>query len=298
MPTIQLPSPLQVLHHHPGKEKDIRIFMKRDDLIHPDISGNKWRKLKYNIEIALEQKFDAIVSWGGAWSNHLAALAAAGEMFNIQTVGIVRGEEPKVWGNTLHYCTAKGMHLYFISRSEFDSLPESAGHILGKYKNMFIIPLGGEGELGVEGCSEIIGEIDVPYQLVCVPVGTGTTLKGLAGSNKKVDFIGFSALKESKQHSLEFSRWVDFQPHVELTHEYSMGGFAKSNRTLEDFIINFYQQNKIMLEPVYTGKMMYGLFDRIEKGQIKENTNIICIHTGGLQGLNGFPDLHSRLFTS
>jgi len=298
MSIFQIPSPLHEIHYHPGKEENIRIFIKRDDLIHQDISGNKWRKLKYNIEIAIEQKFEAIVSWGGAWSNHLAALAAAGEMFNIKTIGIIRGEEPKVWSHTLIYCKQKGMELHFISRSNFEELPHSANPILAKHKNTFIIPVGGEGDLGVHGCSEILNEIDIPYQLVCTPVGTGTTLKGLAGSNKNVEFIGFSALKESSQHSFEFNRWLDFQHHVELTHEYSMGGFAKSNKILEDFIVDFYQQNKIMLEPVYTGKMMYGVFDKVKKQQIKPHTNIVCIHTGGLQGLTGFPDLHKRLFTS
>lgn len=298
MSAFQLPSPLQEIHFHPGKDSGIRIFMKRDDLIHPDISGNKWRKLKYNIEVAIEQKFTTIVSWGGAWSNHLAALSAAGEMFQLKTVGIIRGEEPKVWSNTLLFCRQKGMDLHFFSRNDFDQLPDSAHPILKRYSHMFIVPLGGEGELGIEGCREILGEIDIPYHMVCVPVGTGTTLKGLAGSKKKTEIIGFSALKQSSQHSAEFIRWLDFQHHVELTHEYSMGGFAKSNQVLEDFIVEFYQQNKIMLEPVYTGKMMYGIFDRIKKGFVKPDTNIVCIHTGGLQGLAGFPDLHKRLFTS
>lgn len=174
-------------------------------------------------------------------------------------------------------------------------MPDSISHILKTYPHSFYIPLGGENELGIKGCEEIAAEIHIEFDFFCLPVGTGTTLRGVAQSLPHQHVIGFSALKNPEQHSDELVNWVANNPRVELSHAYSGKGFARSTPELEDFILNFYQQNKMMLEPVYTGKMMYGVFNLIENGFFNEGTSIICLHTGGLQGLAGFPQLHQRL---
>lgn len=298
MEFLKLPSPLEEIKNHPGIESGIRLYIKRDDLIHPKISGNKWRKLKYNIEEAKAQKAKTLITAGGAWSNHLAATAAAGKLFGFKTIGFVRGEEPQAWSNTLKFCKEHEMKLIFISKKEFDQLPESVSQLLLEYLNAYFIPLGGENDLGIKGCKEIIQEIDIKFDLFCLPVGTGTTLTGIGESIGDKPLIGFSALRDGSQHSAQFLHWVQSHPNVTLTHTYNLGGYAKSCTVLENFIVDFYQQNKIMLEPVYTGKMMFGLYDMITKNEIKQDTTIVCLHTGGLQGLQGFPDLHNRLFTS
>ncbi len=295
---LNLPSPLEEIKYHPGNGNDIRLFIKRDDLIHPDISGNKWRKLKYNIEKAKTLGCTTIITAGGPWSNHLAATAAAAKIFGLEVMGIVRGEEPPVWSDTLKFCKSQDMKLMFVSRKEFDKLPGSITSRMLEKMNAFFIPVGGENKEGLQGCEEIINEVDIDFDTFCIPVGTGTTLTGVGRSIIDKRLIGFSALRDISQHSPEFLDWLKENTQVELTFEYSEGGFAKSSLQLEDFIVNFYMQNKIMLEPVYTGKMMFGVFDKIEKGLIEAGSSVVCLHTGGLQGLNGFADLHKRLFTS
>jgi 1-aminocyclopropane-1-carboxylate deaminase len=298
MDLLQLPSPLSQLNHHPGRERGIRIFIKRDDLIHPAISGNKWRKLKWNIEKAKEQRSETLITGGGPWSNHLAATAVAGKLCGFKTIGIIRGQVKRTT-STLDFCEEHGMQITFASREQFDSMPgdiesENALQLL----NGYFIPLGGENEMGRRGCAEIMQEVEIDFDLVAVSVGTGTTLRGIAESIPQKRVIGFSAVRDHAQHSPEFLHWLLEHPNVELTHNYSCGGFARSTPALDNFIVSFHQQNKIMLEPVYTGKMMMGLFDMIEQEQIKNDSTIIAMHTGGLQGLKGFPDLHKRLFTS
>jgi 1-aminocyclopropane-1-carboxylate deaminase len=294
MDFLQLPSPLEQIHHHPGKERGIRIFMKRDDLIHPEISGNKWRKLKYNIENAKAKDVSVLVTAGGPWSNHLAATAAAGNKLGFKTKAFVRGVEPKEWNDTLSFCKSQGMELHFLSKSTFDSQDLAVETSDDEYW----IPLGGENDAGVKGCSELILEIEIDYDLITIPIGTGTTMMGIGNMIPDKSLIGFSALGSPDYDSKRLNDWIQINNHVLVNYDYAFGGFARSISQLDDFIVQFYQQNKIMLEPVYTGKMMFGLFDLIQQGKIVDNTHIVCIHTGGLQGLKGFPDLHSRLFTS
>jgi 1-aminocyclopropane-1-carboxylate deaminase len=291
---LQLPSPLHKLDHHPGKERGIRIFMKRDDLIHPEISGNKWRKLKYNIENAKAKGVSILVTAGGQWSNHLAATAAAGNKLGFKTKAFVRGTEPKQWSDTLLLCRSQGMELHFLSKSTFDSQDLAVEVSDDEYW----IPLGGENDAGVKGCSELVNEITIDFDMITLPFGTGTTMMGIGNSVPDKNLIGFSALGSPDYDSTRLNDWIRITNHVWVNYDYGFGGFARSTPPLENFIVDFYQQNKMMLDPVYTGKMMFGLFDLIQQGKIKDNSTIISIHTGGLQGLKGFPDLHSRLFTS
>jgi len=298
MDFLKLPTPLEEIEVHPGNNDGIKLFIKRDDLIHAEISGNKWRKLKHNIEKAVQEKATSLISAGGAWSNHLAALAAAGKLLRFETVGIIRGEEPPVWSDTLVYCKSQGMRLIFISRREFDKLPGSITQYMLEQQGGYYIPVGAENERGVKGCEEIITELDITPDYFCLPVGTGTTMKGVGRKLNSSKLVGFSALKESSQHSTEFLKWVEDNTNTQIKYEYSLGGFAKSSAQLENFIVDFFKNTKTMLEPVYTGKMMLGVFDMLEKKQFIPGSSIVCLHTGGLQGLKGYPDLHSRLFTS
>lgn len=295
---MQLPSPLLLIKSHPGVEMDIKLYIKRDDLIHPEVSGNKWRKLKYNFEEAKINLAKTIITAGGAWSNHLAATAVAGRINGFNTVGIVRGEEPLNWSDTLKFCKAQGMQLIFISRHDFNKLPDYISQYNSRFDQPFFIPMGGENKHGMRGCEEIVSEIEIETDLISLPVGTGTTLQGIAKSAGKRQVLGFSAVKSIVQHSNVFVEWLGHQSNVKLLFDYNFGGFAKSNQVLEKFIIDFYLQNKIILDPVYTGKMIFGLYDMMNKNHFKKGTVIVAIHTGGLQGIKGYPDLHKQLFTN
>lgn len=292
MDLFNIPSPLHELQHHPGIDIGIKIFMKRDDLIHTHVSGNKWRKLKYNIEAARKLNAGTLVTAGGPWSNHLSATAATGKLLGFKTKAFIRGIEPGEWSDTLLFCESNGMSFTFLSKTEFDQ-NDLSKDIQGEE---YFIPLGGDNELGILGCSEIVEEIDRDYDIFCVPIGTGTTLRGIGGKIPKKKVIGFSALKQH-QHTSSFMEWVHSNPHVFIEYD-RFGGFAKINPSLKDFIVDFQTNNKITLDPVYTGKMMFELYSLIEKRQIMEGSTIIVLHTGGLQGIKGFPDLHKRLFTS
>lgn len=298
MAELLIPSPLQEMNVHPGLSVGIRLMMKRDDLIHPEISGNKWRKLKYNIEEAKKQQAKTLISAGGPWSNHLAALAAAGSYLGFKTVGIIRGVKPVNESETLTFCRNHGMELIFMAKPDFDNLPESISQILNNYPDAYFIPLGGDNVQGVKGCMELAGELPFTPDIIAVSVGTGTTLKGIATALPGVRILGFSALKDASQHTHDLLNWVEESPNVQLVYQPNLGGFAKTNKSLNDFIISFHEHTNILLEPVYTGKMMFGLYALIQSDTSLHNKTIVCIHTGGLQGLKGYPDLHKLLFTS
>jgi 1-aminocyclopropane-1-carboxylate deaminase len=292
MDLFNIPSPLHQLHHHPGISMGIKLYLKRDDLIHQHVSGNKWRKLKYNIEEARKQNAETLVTAGGPWSNHLSATATAGKLLGFKTKAFIRGVEPKIWSDTLLFCKSNGMSFTFLTKTEFDGEDLLAGIQPEEY----FIPLGGENELGIKGCSEIIDEIEIDFDIFCSPIGTGTTLRGIGDKIPDKKVIGFSALK-AQQHSASFMEWVHLKHNVFIEYD-RFGGFAKVNPTLKDFIVDFQMNNNITLDPVYTGKMMFELYGLIEKRQIDEGSIVIALHTGGLQGIKGFPDLHRRLFTS
>jgi 1-aminocyclopropane-1-carboxylate deaminase len=270
----------------------VSLWIKRDDLLHPVISGNKWRKLKYNLNEALSLNKDTIISMGGAYSNHLHALAFAGKSIGLKTVGIIRGDRPSVLTPTLQDMEDWGMTLRFISRSEFreyryyksqDDLPEIQA-------NQYWLPEGGANKLALKGIGELVGEINTPYDTLCVACGTGATLTGLINSvSGQVSVLGFAALKnahflKSDVQSLlskECNNW-------EIIHDYHFGGFAKQTTNLTVFMQEFEQKTLIPLDPVYTGKMLFGLYDLIANGYFKPGQRIIAVHTGGLQGLRGY----------
>lgn len=288
---FHIPSELTEIQYHPGKNSGIKLFLKRDDLIHPEISGNKWRKLKYNFEYFFTNSYKEIYSAGGYYSNHLAALAYACNYFKIPFIAFIRGEEPAKWNQTLNRCKQLGTHFIFLSRADFDN------HILDEYKKVktnksYFIPMGGENELGIKGCKEIIHEISIPYNYIALPVGTGTTITGVNEACMHKNILGFLALEDKTL----YEKFNSEKNYIELISNYT-NGFAKSSLELENFILKFYEEEDIILEPVYTGKMMFGIYDLIKQGYFISNSIIIAIHTGGIQGIYGYPDLHKRLFT-
>ena len=274
-----------------GKQ-EVRLWLKRDDLIHPIISGNKWRKLKYNLDHALSLGTETIISMGGAYSNHLHALAFIGKTLNLKTIGIIRGERPHQLTPTLQDMADWGMELRFVSRTEYKHYRsyQDRYDLPGIKPKEYWLPEGGANSLALKGVAEIVDEIDLPYDTLCTACGTGVTLAGLicavSGLKSVLGIVALNNagfLKSDVQTLLtkDYENW-------ELIHQYHCGGFAKVNPGLLNFMHQFEALTKIPLEPVYTGKMLYGLYDLIEKEHFKPGTNLVALHTGGLQGNRGF----------
>ena len=271
-----------------------QLWLKPEYEIHPEVSGNKFRKLKYNLEAAIREGFEGVLTFGGAFSNHIAATAAAGKLLDISTVGIIRGEELDKdidLNPTLSYAKASGMDLEFISRAAYRNKNEVSflKSLNIKYPNFYIIPEGGTNAKAVRGCSEILTEQDRDFDVICCAVGTGGTISGLINSSlPHQKIIGFPALKgaflnEDIRKFAQHSNW-------ELCPDYSFGGYAKVNQELIQFINQFKIDFGIPLDPVYTAKMMFGIDDLVKKGFFSRSTKILAIHTGGLQGISGMND--------
>ncbi|WP_274475349.1 1-aminocyclopropane-1-carboxylate deaminase/D-cysteine desulfhydrase [Mangrovimonas aestuarii] len=274
----------------------VSLYIKREDLIHDYISGNKYRKLKYNILEAERQGKDTLLTFGGAFSNHIAAVAAAGEKFGFKTIGVIRGEElaDKVDDNpTLRYAKSCGMTFCFVSRSDYrkknsDVFLQSLAEQFGDF---YPIPEGGTNNLAIKGSEEILAEDDNTFDYICCAVGTGGTISGIINSTyKHQQIIGFPALKGDFLQK-DISTFVT-KENWRLQTDYHFGGYAKVNAELVDFINAFKRQYQIPLDPVYTGKMMYGIMDMIKKGHFERGIKILAIHTGGIQGIAG---MNSRL---
>ena len=268
-----------------------QVSLKPDYLIHPTVSGNKYRKLKYNLQKVQSENYRGILTFGGAFSNHIAATAAAGQSLNIPTVGIIRGEElaSKIELNsTLKYAQSCGMHLEFVSRSVYKQKTDSTylKTILETFKNFYILPEGGTNALAVKGCQEILTDKDRAFDIICCAVGTGGTIAGLINSSLSTQkIIGFPALKGGflNEDICKFAT----QSNWELWEAYHFGGYAKVDSKLITFMNHFKTTYKIPLDPVYTAKMMYGIFDAIQTGEISKDAKVLAIHTGGLQGIEG-----------
>lgn len=269
----------------------VQLWLKREDLIHPLVSGNKFRKLKYNLEKAKTLGCDTLLTFGGAFSNHIAAVAAAGELCNFKTIGMIRGEEleGKVADNpTLQFARNAGMALKFVSRATYREKTQEAFILSLKidFPNAYIIPEGGTNELAVKGCKEILTTQDARFNVVCCPVGTGGTISGLINAalpHQKI--IGFPALKGDFLSS-EISKFAQ-QQNWELISDYHFGGYAKINAELVAFLNQSYADFEVKFDPIYTGKMMYGILHLIRNNYFKPNTKILAIHTGGIQGIKG-----------
>ncbi|MEB8345751.1 pyridoxal-phosphate dependent enzyme [Flavobacteriaceae bacterium KMM 6898] len=273
------------------QEKRVTLFMKREDLIHPYISGNKFRKLTYNLSEAKRMGFDTLLTFGGAYSNHIAASAYAGKEQGLNTIGIIRGEElADNWQEnpTLLWAKEQGMEFKFIPRQRYRTKesPEFLQQLKEEFGSFYSIPEGGANALAVKGCEEILMENDTTFDVICASVGTGGTIAGLinsAGSHQKV--IGFPALKGDflRKDICKFAQrenWI-------LESGYHFGGYGKVTGELIDFMNDFKSKTSIPLDPVYTGKMLFGILDLVRKDYFEPNTKILAIHSGGLQGIAG-----------
>lgn len=272
-------------------DTSIRLDVLREDKVHPFVSGNKFRKLKYNLNHAKTEGFSNIITFGGAYSNHIAAVAAAGKLTGIGTVGVIRGEElrSKIETNpTLQFAQDQGMQLHFISRDLYRRKENIAfaEELQTLYGKSYMLPEGGTNQLAVQGSAEIISEHHAMYDYICVAVGTGGTLAGiLKTSHANQHCLGYSALKGRFQVS-EVEKYTS-KKNYEITDDYCFGGYAKIDSELVRFINRFKKETNVPLDPVYTGKLFYGIFEGIKNGFFKENSRILAIHTGGLQGISG-----------
>lgn len=284
-------------------KKKVSLFIKREDLLHPRISGNKYRKLLYNIEAAKEQGAKTLVTFGGAYSNHVLATANAGLIFGFNTLAVIRGDELAVnientlaSNPTLNAAKKLGMRFKFVPRSVY-KLKNKAIFLKDLKKEIpdsYIIPEGGTNDLAVKGCESILNSSDFKYDFIGVPVATGGTISGIINSsNPSQKILGFPVLKggffknEIKKNNVNKKNW-------ELISSYHFGGYAKVSVDLISFINHFYKYTMIPLDLVYTGKMVYGLVDLIKQDYFPENSKILIVHTGGIQGNRGMNALLSK----
>lgn len=269
----------------------ISLEIKREDLLHPFISGNKFRKLKYNLLQAKAENQEIVLTFGGAYSNHIAAVAYAGKEQGFNTIGVIRGDElgDKIAENpTLKFAQECGMQFEFVSREAYrlKTEPDFIANLKDKFGSFYLVPEGGTNEYAIKGCEEILTEEDSKFDYVCCAVGTGGTISGIinsALSHQKV--LGFPALKGDflKDEIRKFATNENW----ELITDYHFGGYGKVNEELIQFINQFYKQTGVPLDPVYTGKMVFGVIDLIHKNFFPDNSKILLIHTGGLQGIQG-----------
>ena len=281
------------------RQYQVELFIKREDLLHPLISGNKIRKLKYNILQANKEQKDTILTFGGAYSNHIFAVAAAGQEFGIKTVGIIRGESYQSLNPTLQFAVDSGMHLHYFNREQYRQKyqPQTIENLKEHFGNFYLVPEGGSNRLALPGCAEIWHELEQDYDFLCTPVGTGGTLAGLITGNQSVTrLLGFPVLKGGEYLKKEIEKLLlesckkpeMFRNQWQLITNYHLGGYARFNTELIHFINNFKSTFGIPLDPVYTGKMMYAIFDLIKNEFFQPGTKILALHTGGLQGIAGF----------
>lgn len=294
-----------LMEHH-----GVFLYLKRDDLIHPEISGNKWRKLKYHAEEFYAGSYDSLLTFGGAFSNHLAATAAFARLAEIPAYGLIRGEE-EMDNPTLRFCRTQGMELEGISRSKYQvkDKPEFLEALKILRPNVFIIPEGGKGPQAVKGCAEIRQELEGSYDYFALAAGTGATAAGLLAALEHEQLLVYPALKAEGfmvkaivNQLLEYYRYYGLkgkslsliQRELVLRPDYHFGGYAKINEDLIRFMNTLYQSHQLKLDPVYTSKMLFGLLKDIEAGQFKLGAKILVLHTGGLQGIAGMNEKLSQ----
>lgn len=277
-------------YNHPLSNQ---IDILRLDEIHPEISGNKWYKLKYVIQYCLNQQVKGIITFGGAHSNHLAACAFAGKTYDIKTIGIVRGEKTTFESPTLQFAQAQDMELFFVNRSDYTKSHEQIlPKLLPEFQKYLIVPEGGNSDLGRKGTREILSENTKNYDIIICPVGTGNTLAGLiSNAAPHQQLIGISALKGKDLFTQKIQQQLQ-QDHIhhhnwEINFEYHLGGYAKYHKAIPQIIHEYQQTQNIPLDPIYTAKMMYAVKDLIIQRKW-QNKKILCIHTGGLQGTKAY----------
>jgi 1-aminocyclopropane-1-carboxylate deaminase len=281
---INIPTPLIEILDDLFVENDVKVFVKRDDLTHEHVSGNKFRKLKYNLLEAKNMGFKKILTFGGAFSNHIAAVAEAGFLFGFDTLGLIRGDELNAESSpTLKFATQKGMKFEFVSREAYRNKADLTSVFSNEY---FVIPEGGSNYLALKGVAELLEEQLYP-DYICTAVGTGGTMAGLLSNVKyEGEVLGFAVLKNGDFLKDEVSVFLekDFPENAELETRFHFGGYAKYNDELLSFIKTFESKHGFLMDQVYTGKMFFGVYQMIKEGYFKKGTRIVLLHTGGLQG--------------
>lgn len=289
--------PIQSLDHPLLASKNIELAIMRLDLVHPGVSGNKFFKLKYNLEQARKVGKDTLLTFGGAYSNHIFATAEAAKAEGFQSIGIIRGERTDPLNPTLFHAESLGMKLHFVDRKTYRIKTES--NFINQLKDLFgdfyLIPEGGTNELAIKGTREIIGENESQFSHFAVSIGTGGTFAGLAASISSTQkLIGFSSLKGEFIHleieKLLSNHQIFSEGNYQVNSEYHFGGYGKYTQELVEFIREFYENFGIALDPIYTGKMAFGIWDLIKKDVFEPQSKILMIHTGGLQGNIGFAE--------
>lgn len=285
--------PYEEVHHPLLEGKKIKLLVKRLDLIHPLVSGNKFFKLKYNLEAAKCAGYTRLLTFGGAFSNHIHACAEAARMVNMEIIGVIRGEETFPINPTLEKAKQCGMQIHYISRELYKNKqdPDFLESLKDHYSDFYLIPEGGTNHLAIKGTKEILNCEDLKADIITCSIGTGGTIAGLLASASVTQQVwGFSSLKGDFIHK-EIQDLLDIHSirptcKYKIFTQYHFGGYGKHNKDLLEFINSFYKSTNIPLDPIYTGKMMYGVFENLE--HIEPNSTILCVHTGGLQGIQGF----------
>ncbi|RXP54129.1 1-aminocyclopropane-1-carboxylate deaminase/D-cysteine desulfhydrase, partial [Lutibacter sp. HS1-25] len=280
---------MEQIHFSEISDKEIFLFIKREDALHPFISGNKYRKLKYNLVEAFNQKKHTLVTFGGAFSNHIAAGAAAGFEYGFKTIGVIRGhelaynlDEVLQTNPTLKFASQHNMQFHFVTRSEYREKTSATfiENLQQKFGDFYLIPEGGTNIFAVKGCEEILTENDDQYDIICSAIGTGGTISGIINSTKKnQEVIGFPSLKGDFLEN-EIKKYISEEKKWHINTQYHFGGYAKISEELITFINKFKSETGIPLDPVYTGKMMFGIVDLIKNDYFKKGRKILAIHTG------------------
>ncbi len=291
--------PLQAIHDKTTDKYGIHLFILRTDLNHALISGNKWFKLKYNLQEAKQQNINTLLTFGGAFSNHIAATAAAGKEYGFKTIGIIRGEALEELNPTLQLARECGMQVHYVSRTLYRDKENLYEYVKQTFANesYYLIPEGGSNSFGVKGCKEIIQHITTDFDYICCACGTGATMAGITLSLKnKQHALGFQVLKATDYIKNEVAQWLEKEnllgiksvTNWSINEDYHFGGYAKTTVELKNFIKQFEKDNDVPLDYIYTGKMMAGIYDLIQKGYFQKGETIVAVHTGGLQGNKGF----------
>ncbi|MDB5090612.1 MAG: 1-aminocyclopropane-carboxylate deaminase [Mucilaginibacter sp.] len=293
---LEIFSPVHQIKNQLFDEQGIKVFLKRDDLIHPIISGNKWRKLKYILRQAQIENKNHLVTFGGAYSNHLLATAAAAAKFGFKATGIVRGEE--VNNDTLFLCRLHGMNLLFTDRDSYRDKPALFNKYFDNDNNAFFIDEGGSSAEGAKGCSELIDELTDTYDHIFCACGTGTTAAGIINGihqhKLNTQFNAVPVLKNGDFMRGEIDKFLTAPTDYELHTGYHFGGYGKTDKRLIQFIKKFVAETGILIEPVYTGKMLYAIYDLASKNHFKPGSKVLAIHSGGIWGLLGMKDKFDR----
>ncbi|MCI1188456.1 pyridoxal-phosphate dependent enzyme [Hymenobacter sp. DH14] len=298
MPAPQL---LQLLDEPIAAARGVRLMLWRDDLAHPDLPGNKARKLKYNLAAARQQGHRTLLTFGGAYSNHIAAVAAAGRLFGFETIGLIRGDEPApgtALNPTLAQAVANGMKLHYLDRSAYRrrAEPEFLAEMLARFGPAYVLPEGGTNALALPGCAELVAEIrqQVAFDALAVAVGTGGTLAGLlTGLAGAEQVVGVAALKNGgflrqEVDALTLAATGQAFSNYAIQTDYHFGGYARYSTDLLAFIAQFQRQHGVLLDPIYTGKLLFGVLDLIARGHFAPGRTVVAIHTGGQQAWAGW----------